>query len=132
METLKTIVIISSKKFWEQAQQAGEYNQSTLTSTLEEVGFIHCSFPNQTMEIANRRYAHIIDALLLFVDTAKVKPVIKYESALSGREGVFPHVYGPLNVDAVYATAPLERDSDGVFIAPAQLKALLALETDGI
>lgn len=104
----------------------GEYTQSTLSSTLEDVGFIHCSFPNQTMEIANRRYAHVIDTLLLFVDTAKAKPPIQYEAALSGREGMFPHVYGPLNVDAVYATAQLERDSDGVFIAPAQLKALLA------
>ncbi|MBL8031721.1 MAG: DUF952 domain-containing protein, partial [Candidatus Doudnabacteria bacterium] len=90
-------------------------------------GFIHCSFPNQTMEIANRRYAHVTDALLLFVDVAKVKPPIKYEVALSGREGTFPHVYGPLNVDAVYATIPLERDSDGVFIAPDKLKTLLLL-----
>ncbi len=132
MENVKTIVIISSKTVWEQAQQVGEYTQSTLTSTLEDVGFIHCSFPNQTMEIANRRYAHVTDALLLFVGVVKVKPSIKYEAALSGREGTFPHVYGPLNVGAVYATVPLERDSDGVFIAPAQLKALLALETDGI
>lgn len=128
MQEAKTIIIISSKKFWEHAQQVGEYTQSTLTSTLEDVGFIHCSFPNQTMEIANRRYAHATDALLLFVDVAKVKPPIKYEAALSGREGTFPHVYGPLNVDAVYATVPLERDGDGVFIAPAQLKALLLIE----
>lgn len=132
MQEAKTIIVISSNKFWEHAQQAGEYTQSTLTSTLEDVGFIHCSFPNQTLEIVNRKFVDRNDLVLLLVDVTKVKPPIKYEGAPSGRPGTFPHIYGPLNVDAVYATAPLERDGDGVFTAPPQLKALLALEMDNM
>ena len=42
---MKTIIAIASQDIWEQAQRIGEYTQSTLDSTLADVGFIHCSFP---------------------------------------------------------------------------------------
>lgn len=128
METAKTIVVTSCLELWEQAQRTGEYTQSTLTSTLEEVGFIHCSFPDQTLEIVNRKFRDRNDLVLLLVDVTKVKSPIKYEGAPSGRPGTFPHIYGPLNVDAVYATVSLERDSEGVFIAPAEFRPLLLVE----
>ncbi len=128
METAKTIVVTSCLELWEQAQRTGEYTQSTLTSTLEEVGFIHCSFPDQTLEIVNRKFRDRNDLVLLLVDVTKVKPTIKYEDAPSGRPGTFPHVYGPLNVDAVYAIVSLERDSEGVFITPAEFRPLLLVE----
>lgn len=122
MEAMKTIVIIARHDDWEKALKAGEYTQSTIDSTLAEVGFIHCSFPDQTIEIANRRFTSQDDLQLLFVDVEKVKAPIKYEGALSGRVGTFPHIYGALNTDAVHSTIPLIKGKDGKFITPDDLE----------
>jgi uncharacterized protein (DUF952 family) len=32
---------------------------------------------------------------------------------------VFPHIYGPLNLDAISRVLDLQRDSDGIFQLPA-------------
>ena len=119
---MKTIIAITRQDTWEQAQRAGEYTQSTLDSTLAEVGFIHCSFPDQTLEIANRRFGDRDNLILLFIDEDKVKAPVKHEGALSGRAGTFPHIYGVLNTDAVYTTAPLQKNDKGEFIAPNELQ----------
>lgn len=121
-ELMKTIIAIAQRKAWEQAQESGKYTQSTLDSTLADVGFIHCSFPEQTIDIANRKYNNYNDLVLLFIDEAKVKVPIKHEDALSGRTGTFPHIYGPLNIEAVYATVPLHKNDKGEFIAPDELQ----------
>lgn len=33
------------------------------------------------------------------LDAEKVKSLVKFEAARSSREGLFPHIYGPLNID---------------------------------
>src|SRR4051812_14225312 len=103
----KTIIVTARQSDWDRAKTEGEYRQSTVDSTLAEVGFIHCSFPEQVMDMANRKYADQNDLILLLVDPDKVKAEIKYEAARSGRAGTFPHIYGPLNIDAVTAEIPL-------------------------
>jgi uncharacterized protein (DUF952 family) len=119
---MKTIVIIAKLEVWQRAQKIGEYTQSTIDSTLADVGFIHCSFPDQTMEIANRRFSDRDSLVLLLVDEDKVQAPIKYGGTLSGRAGTFPHIYGPLNADAVYAAVVLKKDTEGKFITPKELE----------
>ena len=121
-KTKKTIVVIALKSAWNTARSAGQYAQSTIESTLAEVGFIHCSFPSQTMEIANRRYANNEELVVLLVDPSEVTAEIKYEGAKSGRAGTFPHIYGPLNTDAVFSVAELKKDKSGQFVEPEELK----------
>jgi uncharacterized protein (DUF952 family) len=118
---MKTIVLITDNDIWHKALTAGEYAQSTLDSTLAEVGFIHCSFPDQTIEIVNRKFADRDNLSLLLVDVDKVKVPVKFEGALSGRAGIFAHIYGPLNTDAVYTVAPLQKNDQGIFISPPEL-----------
>lgn len=122
---MKTIVVITDADMWERARKNGQYTHSTLDTTLEEVGFIHCSSPHQTMEIVNRRFADRENLILLFIDADKVAAPVKFERALSGRAGVFPHIYGPLNLDAVYATARLEKNGQGEFVAPKDLADMI-------
>lgn len=119
---MKTIIAITRQDIWKQAKETGEYTQSTLDSTLAEVGLIHCSFPDQTVEIANHRFADRDNLVLLFIDEDKVRAPVKHEGALSGRVGAFLHIYGPLNVDAVYATVPLQKNDKGEFMAPTELQ----------
>jgi len=113
---MTTIVAIARREAWELALKTGEYTQSTITSSLAEVGFIHCSFPDQTIDIANRHFKNEDDLVLLLIDESKVKAPVKHEGALSGRAGTFPHIYGPLNVDAVYSVVTLKKDETGAFI----------------
>lgn len=117
---MKTIVIITQQSMWHQAQEAGRYARSTIDSTLEEVGFIHCTFPHQTMEVLPR-FRDRQEVMLLLVDAEKVTVPIKYEAAISGRSGIFPHIYGALNVSAVYETVMLNKNERGDFVVPAQL-----------
>lgn len=119
---MKTIVLITRQPVWEETQAKGEYSQSTIDSTLEEVGFIHATFPDQTMEVLPR-FKDRDQVVLLLVDVDKVTVPIQYETALSGRPGTFPHIYGALNTDAVYETVVLKKDEAGDFIAPEELKA---------
>ncbi|HUD11788.1 MAG TPA: DUF952 domain-containing protein [Candidatus Saccharimonadia bacterium] len=115
------IVIIASASDWQAALKTGTYTMSTVDKSGQDVGFLHGSFPNQTIGIANRHYAGHHDLVILLIDPEKVTSPVKYEGALSGRPGTFPHIYGPLNTDAVILVSPLAEDANGHFVWPAGL-----------
>jgi len=62
---------------------------------------------------ANALFLGRDDLVLLVIDPAKVGPAIKYEGAPGSQQ--FPHIYGPLNLDAVVAVMALPRGRDGTF-----------------
>jgi len=91
----KIIFHIALKKDWERSKGRNEYRGDTLDSE----GFIHCSTSEQIDEIAQYLFKGKKDLVLLEIDEAKVKPKIKFEDAGNGK--LYPHIYGPLNIDAV-------------------------------
>lgn len=91
--------------------------------TLETQGFIHCSDPGQVVPVAESKYAGRDDLLLLVVDTAAVEPEVVYE-ALGAASEPYPHVYGPLNTDAVVEAVPFPPDGDGGFSLPERVRSL--------
>lgn len=91
------------RQLWE-AQPDEDYRAASLDSE----GFIHCSYANQVAASANRFYADARDLLVLQIDPAKLARPLKAEQAGSGE--VFPHIYGPLNRDAVVSVRPMQRD----------------------
>lgn len=99
---------------WQEARRRGEYRTSTRGRTLREEGFIHASQAHQVPAVANAYYAGVRDLLVLAIDEDRVRPEIRYE-AVPGSVERFPHIYGPLNVDAVVRTMPLEPGPDGSF-----------------
>ena len=119
---MQTIIITSTERFWQEAQRAGEYTQSTLDAKLDEVGFIHATSPHQTTAMLNRRFADRDDIILLLVNLDKVKPEVKFEEPLSSTKGLFPHIYGPLNLDAVYRQIKPTKDSSGNFVDSDELQ----------
>jgi uncharacterized protein (DUF952 family) len=94
---------IATASDWARAQAAGEYTTSTRGRTLAEEGFIHCSAAGQVAAVANLFYRGLADLLILVIDTSRVRPQIRLEW-VPGSEEPFPHVYGPLNVEAVVGT----------------------------
>ena len=81
------------------ANASGDYEISTLGHTLADVGFIHCSFAHQVDQIAELVYHGRDDVLLLEIDPGRLHAAIKVEDT-------FPHIYGPLNRDAVVSVTP--------------------------
>ncbi len=107
--TMASIFHIAEVSGWAEAQVSGIYRRSTLGRTVEEEGFIHCSHWHQVEFVANAFYAEQKDLLLLVIDPARVAPEIR-EEAIEGLER-FPHIYGPLNLDAVSEVRPFVPDS---------------------
>ena len=100
---------------WAAAQRDGEYLTSSRGLTLAQEGFIHASTAGQLAAVANAFYADVDDLLVLVIDEALLGPEVRYEP-VPGMAAPFPHVYGPLNVDAVVEVRPLTRDADGRFV----------------
>ena len=81
---------------------------STLGRTLDEEGFIHCSADGaQGATVLHNYYGQLDEPLVvLVIDTDRVPSEIRYEVP-GGASDAFPHIYGPLPVDAVVAIAPV-------------------------
>jgi glutathione S-transferase len=99
---------------WAAAQRDGEYTTSTRGVSLDERGFIHASTSEQVAPVANLYYKGLPDLVVLVIDTERVGPEIRYEQ-VPGWDAPFPHIYGPLNVDAVAGIRPLAAGPDGGF-----------------
>jgi uncharacterized protein (DUF952 family) len=105
---------ITPASTWEQARRDGQYTMSTLDKTLAEEGFIHASTAAQVAQTANKFYQGVPDLLILSIDVGRVRPEIRWEQVPSS-DDPFPHIYGPLNLDAVVRTAPLAPGASGRF-----------------
>jgi glutathione S-transferase len=86
---------------WAAAFATGEYRMSTRGVTLEAEGFIHCSTREQMEDTANRFYGDLDHLVVLTIDPTLVPSPIVFEPPAPGLEVVFPHIYGPLPVEAV-------------------------------
>jgi len=103
---------ITTQLQWQQAQQLGEY----WAESLETEGFIHTSKRDQVLWVANQFYRGQPDLVLLTIDPAKVRPVIRYETVPDVPvDSEFPHIYGPLNLDAVVTASVFTPGADGLF-----------------
>ena len=116
---MATILHILPRYQWEQAQPDGVYKGDTLDAE----GFIHFSKPEQVIRVANARFKGHNGLLLALVDTDKLTAELKYESPYEGgqpieSDEVFPHLYGPLNIDAVIRVLDFEPQADGTFTLP--------------
>ena len=90
------------------------------TDSLHARGFIHCSKPEQVISVANFKFRCQTDLVLLYIDTDKVTSEIRYENCEGGNE-LFPHIYGPLNIEAVTHVCDFQPLSDGKFALPERL-----------
>jgi uncharacterized protein (DUF952 family) len=105
---MATIYHLALPEYWEAAQSSGSYDQSTLGLTLADEGFVHCSTASQWPIVRQAFYGAIDGPLLLLeVDEELLgSPVVReVGNPESGEE--FPHVYGPINTDAVVRVTEL-------------------------
>ncbi len=123
---MTTILHIVNRQKWEAAKAVGPYRGDTLDSE----GFIHCCATALQMDrVANKYYRDQANMVLLHIDTDRLTSKLVYESPKSGatvqgqdasaamdyRSEQFPHIYGPLNIDAVNDVESIAQGTDGLY-----------------
>lgn len=111
------ILHITPKTAWETAVKRGRY----LPDSFHKEGFIHCSTVEQVLGPANRLYVGQTGLVLLCIADDKVQAPIVYEDT-HGQGEKFPHIYGPLNVNAVLRVVDFPPNTDGTFALPPELQ----------
>ena len=89
---------------WQTATQKGSYRVSTRGLSLEQVGFIHCSWEEQLLGTYKRFYSDAGAVLVLTIDPKQLKAPLRADAVPSGE--LFPHLYGELPLAAVRDVAP--------------------------
>ena len=93
---------ITTQEAWQAAQANGALTPA----------FIHCSQVEQILWVANGIFRGQDDLLLLEIDPRRLQAEIHWDFV---ENTFFPHIYGPLNIDAVTTARPFVPDADGIF-----------------
>ena len=109
---------ITSRISWAAAQKSGAYSVDSLTSA----GFIHCSKVNQIVRVANIFFTNQHGLAILVIDPLKLKSEVRWEIGTDKTDELFPHIYGPLIVEAVVRVLDFTPGPDGMFSLPVDLK----------
>jgi len=111
------ILHITSRTSWLAAQNSGSYAAEALASE----GFIHCSTRDQVLRVANALFAGQRGLVLLVVDPRRLGPEVRWEPGADRPEELFPHIYGPISLEAVVEVLDFEPGPDGSFVLPPSL-----------
>jgi uncharacterized protein (DUF952 family) len=87
---------------WQAARQQDSYVHPSLATE----GFIHCSYRDQVAETVQVHFKGQAELLLLCINPTRLMAELKAEVSRSG--ATFPHLYGPLNLDAVERVRPFD------------------------
>lgn len=90
---------ITTPDAWETADETKGYR----AANLETEGFVHCSFKEQLGGVLDRYYKGTGRLLVLEIDPARLVSELRTEPSTGGED--YPHIYGPVNKDAVVGTA---------------------------
>lgn len=106
---LRRIFHICSRNAATEAMRRGSHAPASLNAE----GFVHLSQAHQVRGVMDAYYVGVMDLVVLVVDPARLTAPLRFEAAATLRNspeggrapaaGLFPHLYGPLNTDAVVA-----------------------------
>jgi uncharacterized protein (DUF952 family) len=116
---------ICPTELWEAAVAAGT---AYVPSAYDADGFVHCcSFAEQLVAIGNHYYrgdprAHCLlrmpltNAAVQSADVRFEAPAPVAGTPAHAITGLFPHIYGPIELSMVSEVVPLKRTDDGEFL----------------
>lgn len=107
---------ITSPAQWAEALSQGAYHHQSL----HDEGFIHCSDPDQLLRTASKHFPGQSDLIILCISPDLLKAPLVYEDSYNKGEA-FPHIYGPLNLDAVRHVFNFPINENGLFMLPENL-----------
>ncbi len=96
---------------------AGEYY---IPNNFNDFGFVHCAFDVSVVAVADDYYSKVKDKLLLLkINPERLKSDVRYEEAVPEKgsgtghlntSSIFPHVYGPVDNEAIEGIGKLGRE----------------------
>ena len=98
---------------WRLAEATGHFSGAAVDRA---DGYIHFSTAAQARETAARHFAGETGLLLVGVDPDALVPALRWEPSRGG--ALFPHLYGPLSMQAVRSVEPLRLGPDGRHLFP--------------
>ena len=119
---MSVVFHIAARAAWEAALAAGIYR----AGSLDDEGFIHCSTGAQVGGTANTLFVGRADLVLLFIEVERLEATLRYEPAPDRSGEAFPHIFGPINLAAVFEVVALPPGADGHFEVPLEVPALAA------
>ena len=105
------IYLLMTSSEIEAAKSSGTWSSASLPTE----GFIHASPYEQLERVANKHYRPKSDVQVVEVSVTRLTSELRWEPAAGS---LYPHIYGPLNFDAVVQVVPTERNADGTFRIP--------------
>jgi len=97
---------------WEDAQDKGSYEPPSF----QREGFIHCATEEQLESVQQRHFQGQENLVKLIIDPTKVTAKLQYDKNEELQQE-FPHIYGPLNIEAVTQIvflAPITSDKENI------------------
>lgn len=108
-------------------------------ASLKDFGFVHCALQASVIAVANDYFAEAAEpVLLLEIDPERLTSKVRCEAAAPSADAgtthlvdgaLFPHVYGPINTQAIARVGVLGVMADGHHW-PGEFKALDAVLAD--
>jgi uncharacterized protein (DUF952 family) len=106
------IYLTMSPDDFAKAMAEGAWAPGSLTTD----GFIHASPADQLTRVANKHYTRFEELRIVFVRADRVLPEIRWEPASD--DLLYPHIYGPLNMDAAERSVSVKKGEGGRFTVP--------------
>jgi uncharacterized protein (DUF952 family) len=91
---------------------AGEIGQPGYRATLDTEGFIHCSYAHQAVGVANALYGDAGPLEIAAIAPESLTSLVIDEDLYEAGEE-FPHIYGPIDAEAIVDIMPFARNEDG-------------------
>ncbi len=113
----QVIYHMAPRAMWEAQRDQSHFAPPSLTVE----GFIHCTAePEKLLQVANRFYREMPGPFIIVcIAPQRLDAALRWELA-DGHS--FPHIYGPLNREAVNRILPFPRQADHSFSLPSELK----------
>lgn len=92
-------------------------SESYLPADYADDGFVHCTSGDDLMlQVANRFYQQEPgEFLLLVIDPDQLTSPLRWEQPEDNLAPLFPHIYGPINREAIVGEKLIIRAEDGTF-----------------
>jgi uncharacterized protein (DUF952 family) len=109
---------IAHRADWQESLRNGTYAMSTRGRTLDDVGYVHASYPEQVDDVAGSVYRDDSEALcVLVIDEALIRQDgVRVELEDGGDGELYPHIYGPIHRSWVVDVRPAQFDDAGRFV----------------
>ena len=101
-----TIFHITHPETWRTAKDDKFYSSDTLS----EIGFIHCCGKDQIEFVLDQWFFEWKNLILLEIEIDKLSSRLVFENLEGGNE-LFPHVYGPVDLDAIITIKEMKKEN---------------------